>query len=147
MLQILITEFFIYWNNSDSRRKIRFMSARFPSWTWECYKHIGVFGFGAACSQLTTDIAKYTIGRLRPHFFDVCKPDINCNDPNLKFTYIKTFNCHQKSERLLKEMRLSFPSGHSSFSAYCMCFLIVSKSKLLPLKLTKLLLMRDLFSS
>lgn len=35
------------------------------------YKQIMVFGFGAAVSQLTTDIAKYTIGRLRPHFFSV----------------------------------------------------------------------------
>lgn len=32
---------------------------------------IGVFLFGCACQQLTTDVAKYTIGRLRPHFFDV----------------------------------------------------------------------------
>ncbi|KAL0182092.1 hypothetical protein M9458_021467, partial [Cirrhinus mrigala] len=32
-------------------------------------------------SQSLTDIAKYSIGRLRPHFLAVCKPDwtkINC---------------------------------------------------------------------
>ncbi|KAG7271532.1 hypothetical protein CRUP_003995 [Coryphaenoides rupestris] len=53
------------------------------------YKAVGTFLFGAAMSQSLTDIAKYSIGRLRPHFLDV----------------------------------LSFYSGHSSFSMYCMLFL------------------------
>ena len=104
------------------------MSKKIPNWIWECYRHIGIFGFGAGCSQLTTDIAKYTIGRLRPHFFDVCRPDINCTDPKYKNIYIENFNCQQKNQKLLKDMRLSFPSGHSSFSAYCMIFLAVSFS-------------------
>ncbi|CAB1352127.1 unnamed protein product, partial [Coregonus sp. 'balchen'] len=34
------------------------------------YKAIGTFVFGAAMSQSLTDIAKYSIGRLRPHFLD-----------------------------------------------------------------------------
>ena len=41
------------------------------------------FMFGAAVVQLITDIAKYSVGRLRPHFLDVCKPDyskFNCTD-------------------------------------------------------------------
>ncbi|KPJ10449.1 Putative phosphatidate phosphatase [Papilio machaon] len=41
-----------------------------PAWLWEVYKVVGVFLFGCACQQLTTDVAKYTIGRLRPHFFN-----------------------------------------------------------------------------
>lgn len=43
----------------------------FPGWVWESYCAIGVFTFGAACQQLTVNSAKYVIGRLRPHFFDV----------------------------------------------------------------------------
>ncbi|KTF85616.1 hypothetical protein cypCar_00011468 [Cyprinus carpio] len=35
------------------------------------YKAIGTFLFGAAMSQSLTDIAKYSIGRLRPHFLDL----------------------------------------------------------------------------
>lgn len=56
------------------------------------YKAIGTFLFGAAMSQSLTDIAKYSIGRLRPHFLDVCKPDwkqINCSSG----VYIKNFTC------------------------------------------------------
>ncbi|KAK6322757.1 hypothetical protein J4Q44_G00075490 [Coregonus suidteri] len=85
------------------------------------YKAIGTFVFGAAMSQSLTDIAKYSIGRLRPHFLDVCKPDwklINCTAG----TYIEDFTC-TGNERMANEGRLSFYSGHSSFSMYCMLFL------------------------
>lgn len=84
------------------------------------YKAIGTFLFGAACSQSLTDIAKYSIGRLRPHFLDVCDPDwskINCSAG-----YIETFACRGDA-RKVREGRLSFYSGHSSFSMYCMLFL------------------------
>ncbi|XP_053614442.1 putative phosphatidate phosphatase [Plodia interpunctella] len=93
-----------------------------PPWVWEAYKVVGVFLFGCACQQLTTDIAKYTIGRLRPHFFDVCKPDIDCDLPANKWRYIEDFKCNGADVKLMKEMRLSFPSGHSSFSAYTMLY-------------------------
>ncbi|KAM6985803.1 phospholipid phosphatase 1 isoform 2-T2 [Aplochiton taeniatus] len=85
------------------------------------YKAIGTFVFGAAMSQSLTDIAKYSIGRLRPHFLDVCKPDwskINCTAGN----YIESFTCTGDA-RMSNEARLSFYSGHSSFSMYCMLFL------------------------
>ncbi|XP_059478551.1 putative phosphatidate phosphatase [Neocloeon triangulifer] len=98
-----------------------------PLWVWESYKIIGIFLFGAACSQLTTDIAKYTIGRLRPHFFDICQPDIDCNLAENKHVYHEAFVCtnRQVSAFRLKEIRLSFLSGHSSFSAYTMVFLVM----------------------
>lgn len=56
------------------------------------YKAVGTFLFGAGMSQSLTDIAKYSIGRLRPHFLDVCKPDwkvINCSAG----AYIENFTC------------------------------------------------------
>uniref|UniRef100_A0A8C8K7I7 Phospholipid phosphatase 1 n=1 Tax=Oncorhynchus tshawytscha TaxID=74940 RepID=A0A8C8K7I7_ONCTS len=85
------------------------------------YKAIGTFVFGAAMSQSLTDIAKYSIGRLRPHFLDVCKPDwklINCTTG----AYIEDFTCTGDTH-MVNEARLSFYSGHSSFSMYCMLFL------------------------
>uniref|UniRef100_A0A8C9G7Z3 Phospholipid phosphatase 1 n=1 Tax=Pavo cristatus TaxID=9049 RepID=A0A8C9G7Z3_PAVCR len=84
------------------------------------YKAIGTFIFGAAASQSLTDIAKYSIGRLRPHFLAVCQPDwtrINCS-----LGYIENFPC-QGDKAKINEGRLSFYSGHSSFSMYCMLFL------------------------
>lgn len=68
---------------------------RIHPWVWRCYCVIGVFGFGAACSQLLTDIGKYIIGRLRPHFIDICQPDIlsDCDLPKNRFKYITEFKC------------------------------------------------------
>lgn len=56
------------------------------------YKAVGSYVFGAAASQSLTDIAKYSIGRLRPNFLAVCKPvwdRINCKAGG----YIENFTC------------------------------------------------------
>ncbi|XP_005065593.1 phospholipid phosphatase 1 isoform X2 [Mesocricetus auratus] len=83
------------------------------------YKAIGAFLFGAAASQSLTDIAKYSVGRLRPHFLAVCDLDwskVNCSDG-----YIENYICRGNAEKV-REGRLSFYSGHSSFSMYCVLF-------------------------
>lgn len=56
------------------------------------YKAVGSYVFGAAASQSLTDIAKYSIGRLRPNFLAVCKPTwdrINCKSGG----YVENFTC------------------------------------------------------
>lgn len=40
---------------------------------FEIYGAAVAYALGALVSNLITDVAKYSIGRLRPHFFDVCK--------------------------------------------------------------------------
>lgn len=112
---------------TKNSQSIFLFGRKIPPWAWHCYQVIGVFCFGAACSQLLTDIGKYSIGRLRPHFFFVCDPDIKCEDDIYKFQYIEygTFNCQKQNAKLLRESRLSFPSGHSSFSAYTMVYLAI----------------------
>jgi hypothetical protein len=34
-----------------------------------------LYSLGAISTLLITEVGKHTIGRLRPHFIDVCKPD------------------------------------------------------------------------
>ncbi|MEQ2180624.1 Phospholipid phosphatase 3 [Goodea atripinnis] len=85
------------------------------------YKQIGVFIFGCAISQSFTDIAKVSVGRMRPHFIDVCKPDfstINCS-----LGYITEYTCHGPESKV-QEARKSFFSGHASFSMYTMLYLV-----------------------
>ncbi|KPU76359.1 uncharacterized protein Dana_GF13080, isoform C [Drosophila ananassae] len=114
--------------NSIGRRYV-FMNRELPDWLIECYKKVGIYAFGAVVSQLTTDIAKYSIGRLRPHFIAVCQPVMSdgstCDDPRNVGKYIEEFTCKGvgSSARMLKEMRLSFPSGHSSFTFFAMVYL------------------------
>ncbi|MGH0127176.1 UNVERIFIED_CONTAM: hypothetical protein FKN15_071585 [Acipenser sinensis] len=84
------------------------------------YKQIGVFIFGCAISQSFTDIAKVSVGRMRPHFLAVCKPDfttINCS-----LGYIDNYSC-LGDESKIQEARKSFFSGHASFSMYTMLYL------------------------
>ncbi|KAF9794335.1 hypothetical protein SFRURICE_019058 [Spodoptera frugiperda] len=64
--------------NSGRPRKV--LGREIPPWVWEAYQVIGVFLFGCACQQLTTDVAKYTIGRLRPHFFDSAVDFLKADD-------------------------------------------------------------------
>lgn len=62
------------------------------------YKAVGTFLFGAAASQSLTDIAKYSVGRLRPHFLDICDPDwakINCSDG-----YIENYVCRGDAQKV-----------------------------------------------
>lgn len=115
--------------SSTSGRRYVFNGWEVPEWMIECYKKLGVFGFGALASQLSTDIAKYSIGRLRPHFFAVCQPIMvngtTCFDAINQGRYIEDFTCRgiNSTPRMLKEVRLSFPSGHSSFSTYTMVYM------------------------
>ncbi|KAE8294557.1 Phospholipid phosphatase 3 [Larimichthys crocea] len=84
------------------------------------YKQMGVFLFGCAVSQSFTDIAKVSVGRMRPHFLDVCKPDfstINCS-----LGYITNYTCTGE-ESDVQEARKSFFSGHASFSMFTMLYL------------------------
>ncbi|CAL8347209.1 phospholipid phosphatase 3 isoform X2 [Gadus morhua] len=84
------------------------------------YKQVGVFIFGCAVSQSFTDIAKVSVGRMRPHFLDVCQPDfstINCS-----LGYITVYTCLGRDSKV-QEARKSFFSGHASFSMYTMLYL------------------------
>ncbi|XP_018357203.1 PREDICTED: putative phosphatidate phosphatase isoform X1 [Trachymyrmex septentrionalis] len=117
---------YLHWRNFSGHTANMLFGYTVPLWLWNAYKKVGVFGFGAACTVLTTDIAKYTIGRLRPHFMELCVPNIDCNLPEYQHKYIIDFHCTAAvSNKLLKEVRLSFPSGHSSFSAYTMIYLAI----------------------
>lgn len=113
---------------------------RIHPYVWELYRTIGTFAFGCCISQLTTDIGKYTIGRLRPHFLSVCKPNLQniiCSMANTN-VYVTEYECLGDASKV-REARLSFPSGHSSFSAFTMVFLTLYLQSRLTCKQFKLL--------
>lgn len=62
----------------------------------------------------------------------VCQPQMpdwsTCENATNVGKYIMDFECQGvgSSARMLKEMRLSFPSGHSSFTFYTMVYVAVS---------------------
>ncbi|XP_003378694.1 lipid phosphate phosphohydrolase 1 [Trichinella spiralis] len=88
------------------------------------YYYCGFFLLGAAATQTITDIGKYSIGRLRPHFLAICQPDIDLKSCD-GHTYIENFSCTNYDDWLSKDARLSFPSGHSSLVAYGMLYIVM----------------------
>ncbi|KAL8178606.1 UNVERIFIED_CONTAM: Phospholipid phosphatase 3 [Gekko kuhli] len=88
------------------------------------YKQVGCFAFGCAISQSFTDIAKVSVGRLRPNFLAVCNPNITLT--NCSKGYIEVYRCLNADESKVQEARKSFFSGHASFSLYTMLYLVVS---------------------
>ena len=64
-----------------------------------CFQLLNIYMIGAVGSHLIVDVGKYTVGRLRPHFFDLCQPQVNgkpvsdtngCNENN---GYVLNYKC------------------------------------------------------
>lgn len=124
IITILVVEFIdAKFNKNHIRKELSIGSWNIPLWILNSYKHIGFFAFGAACTQITTDMMKYSMGRLRPHFFELCKPLIDCTDPINIGKYINIYSCiGDETTGFLREMRLSFPSGHSSCTGFALIY-------------------------
>ncbi|CAF0799989.1 unnamed protein product [Brachionus calyciflorus] len=111
--------------------KVNFFSKilQFPEQIGNLYINCGSFFFGLVATAVITDFGKVIVGRLRPNFMDVCKPDVNpytqlCHNR----TYLEPgidFKCTALDPANVDESRLSFPSGHSSLSFYSMIYLIL----------------------
>ena len=90
---------------------MRIGSVRIPAVIVELAHLIAVFLFGAGCSQIATDIGKYSIGRLRPHFIDVCQPDILAANLTSclagSHIYIEDFKCTATDSAKLHDSRYS----------------------------------------
>lgn len=78
-----------------------------------CFAALTVVGF-------FTELFKQICGRLRPDFLDRCKPALPFNEAlkamNQNDEWGGSINplCQNKDERVLRDGRVSFPSGHSS---------------------------------
>ena len=108
---------------------------------WQIYMQlVPSFLFAAITTQCITDITKYSIGRLRPHFIDLCRPQFrssstgqlltltresNCIDP---YAYVERYTCTNENyftDWKDKDAHLSFMSGHSSIAASCLIYLVI----------------------
>ncbi|CAG0918075.1 unnamed protein product [Notodromas monacha] len=85
------------------------------------------FTFGALITSVITQALKISVGRLRPHFFTVCAPDFVSLEPLCaRGIYVTEYNCtREMSEMKSREIRVSFPSAHSSYGFHAAVFLIL----------------------
>ncbi|CAL4108246.1 unnamed protein product [Meganyctiphanes norvegica] len=113
--------------SSDIQSQEEFLKKCLPPKIITIFTSIGYFLFGCGCIQTITDIAKYNIGRLRPHFHAVCQTDwnsIQTNCSSLHPVYIYPIPCLNPDHHAVREAELSFFSGHASFSSFTMIYLI-----------------------
>lgn len=86
------------------------------------YKELGSFLFGCCVGQSLTNMAKLSVGRLRPNFLSVCDityASINCTPGS----YVPDVTCRNTNDKMVVEARKSFFSGHASFAMYTMLYL------------------------
>lgn len=126
----------------------------FKTFLIHLFHALSLFALGMVITVLLTEVGKRWVGRLRPYFISVCKPNysaFNCTSNGLTGTvynpiYTGGSFCTGDA-KAVKEARysvsflpiliiikknntnnfniLKFPSGHSSFSWYTMLFTIV----------------------
>ncbi|XP_038565906.1 phosphatidic acid phosphatase type 2D [Micropterus salmoides] len=107
--------------------RVRFRGVHSRAFVRNCYvsclyKELGSFLFGCCVGQSLTNMAKLSVGRLRPNFLSVCNityASINCT----LGSYVSHVTCRQPSQKLVEEARKSFFSGHASFAMYTMLYL------------------------
>ena len=129
---VFFIEFLRYF--SYKQEDLQMYGLKLPWILIELYRHIGYMIVGAMSCFLFTDLSKFRIGRLRPHFLSICKPNYTalCKDKYDYYRYVTendseicTGLAGNTTAKMLKEARLSFMSGHSSFSFYCATFLVL----------------------
>lgn len=79
------------------------------------FSEFQLFFFGFSTTMLLTGIGKITLGRLRPHFFQRCQPDVDCSLPGNERRYIESFTCTNSGmgPRDYSYITTSWPSGES----------------------------------
>lgn len=92
---------------------------------WQWYRIVGPLMIGLSLCAMFYEITKSFVGSLRPHFFAVCRPNIDLKNCTNRYTYISDYNCTAPEDDRLIDSRKSFPSGHASVSWYGMTFLVI----------------------
>ncbi|KAG9279047.1 phospholipid phosphatase 3-like [Astyanax mexicanus] len=106
--------------------RVRFRGVNSKAFVRNCYisclyKELGAFLFGCCIGQSLTNMAKLSVGRLRPHFLSVCNvtyESLGCR-PGEYVPYVDCSSLAKEEE----EARKSFFSGHASFAMYTMLYL------------------------
>lgn len=87
--------------------------------------------YGNALAFSVCEVTKSAFGTLRPAFLDVCQPETDVTS-NCSGQFIQKVVCTNSDARKVLELRRSFPSGHASFSAFNMVFIMLYLQHRLP---------------
>ncbi|XP_042913821.1 putative phosphatidate phosphatase [Parasteatoda tepidariorum] len=104
--------------------EIYFFRWKVPHMIQEIYSFGGVLFIGLLMSELSNDFIKSFIGRPRPNFLALCKPDFNCSSVANPHYYVTEYKCTNPNLLDEKYFRESFPSGHAALTTYSMFYIV-----------------------
>ncbi|KAF8565137.1 hypothetical protein P879_08630 [Paragonimus westermani] len=93
------------------------------------------FLVAAGVSLLLTMLIKYTYGRPRPYFLEVCQPDTL---PSAARPYVDSYTCRGTNKRAVSNAFLSFLSAHASSSAVGVAYAVLYLQKRVHLRIAPL---------
>ncbi|XP_037718197.1 putative phosphatidate phosphatase [Drosophila subpulchrella] len=124
----VVVEYVSHLRAGDISATVELLGWRVSTWYVELARQSTYFCFGLLLTFDATEVGKYTIGRLRPHFLAVCQPQLSdgsmCSDPVNQHRYVENYECAGEGFTVedVRQGRLSFPSGHSSLAFYAMVY-------------------------
>ncbi|XP_039963038.1 putative phosphatidate phosphatase [Bactrocera tryoni] len=130
-LIMLLVELTLFYRCDRIRETVLLLGYKVPAWLVEFAQHALYFTFGGLLTLEATEIGKFTIGRLRPHFISVCQPQLsdgsNCESPQNLHRYIENYICVGSgyTSEDVWQARLSFPSGHSSLCFFALTYVAI----------------------
>uniref|UniRef100_A0A0A1X5B4 Putative phosphatidate phosphatase n=1 Tax=Zeugodacus cucurbitae TaxID=28588 RepID=A0A0A1X5B4_ZEUCU len=128
---LLAVELTLYYRCGRIREMVLLFGFKVPAWLVEFVKHALYFTFGGLLTMDATEVGKFTIGRLRPHFISVCQPQLldgsNCESAQNLHRYVENYICVGSgyTQEDVRQARLSFPSGHSSLSFFALTYVAI----------------------
>lgn len=129
VIVLVIGEYARQYNKGQLSNTREIFGCRIASWLINCFKQFVYFCFGLLLTFDATEVGKYTIGRLRPHFIAVCQPQLadgtTCHDLVNQHRYVENYFCLGSGYTIqdVRQSRLSFPSGHSSLAFYALVYI------------------------
>ncbi|KAI1278069.1 Phospholipid phosphatase 1 [Halotydeus destructor] len=104
------------------------------TWTsfWTSFAQLVIeFAFGPMFIAYSVQVAKLTVGRLRPNFMELCMPRTSGNGtPCPSDHYVTDYTC-TRTVGPGEGATLSFFSGHCALAAYAMVYLVLALQRTL----------------
>ncbi|XP_017123009.1 putative phosphatidate phosphatase [Drosophila elegans] len=144
VLIFVVVEYVSHLRAGDTSATVNLLGWRMATWYAELGRQSWYFCFGLLLTFDATEVGKYTIGRLRPHFLAVCQPQLTdgslCSDPSNLHRYVENYECAGEGFTAddVRQSRLSFPSGHSSLAFYAMVYVALYLQRKLTWRGSKL---------
>lgn len=120
---IAMVEFLVAFNDKNKSKVQLTQRISIPLYAYQILKSLYLHWLVLVVTFFMTDVLKFRIGRLRPHFLTVCQLDMEkLNDTT---AFINDSSLCRGAKSAISIARQSFPSGHSSMSMSAVTSLII----------------------